>query len=216
MAHPYWPLFDLRVRTPTLELRYPNDDDVIELVALAVRGIHDPADMPFGMPWTDAPPGEFERNCCQFLWRQRAELTAKSWHLPMVVALDAELIGSQGLAATEFVARRTVETGSWLGRAFQGQGFGKEMRQAILHLGFAGLGAERAVTGAWHDNGPSLGVTRALGYRANGESIEMRRDAADRQLHYAMDRVDWESRRRDDIEIEGLQPCLPLLGLDSA
>jgi len=29
MAHPYWPFFDLRIRTPRLELHVPNDDDRI-------------------------------------------------------------------------------------------------------------------------------------------------------------------------------------------
>ncbi len=41
-----------------------------------------------------------------------------------------------------------MTTGSWLGRAHQGRGLGKEMRQAALHIIFAGLGAQQAVTRA--------------------------------------------------------------------
>jgi hypothetical protein len=37
-AHP-WPLFDLRVRTPNLELRLPTDDDLLELARVARAGI---------------------------------------------------------------------------------------------------------------------------------------------------------------------------------
>jgi hypothetical protein len=33
-AHP-WPLFDLRLRTPCLELRLPTDDDLLELMRVA-------------------------------------------------------------------------------------------------------------------------------------------------------------------------------------
>jgi hypothetical protein len=42
MAHPYWPLWDLVVRTPTVELRMPTDDDLVRLAQLAGAGIHDP------------------------------------------------------------------------------------------------------------------------------------------------------------------------------
>ena len=69
-----------------------------------------------------------------------------------------------------FASLRSVETGSWLGRAFQGQGLGKEMRQAILHLAFEGLGAEEAHSGAFHDNAPSLATSRSVGYAENGET----------------------------------------------
>ena len=35
-GHP-WPLFDLRLRTPRLELRLPTDDDLLELVGIVDR-----------------------------------------------------------------------------------------------------------------------------------------------------------------------------------
>ncbi len=43
---------------------------------------------------------------------------------------------------------RTFDTGSWVGRRFQGRGTGTEMRAAALHLMFAGLGAREATTSA--------------------------------------------------------------------
>src|SRR5262245_1843445 len=42
MVHPYWPLFDLEVRTPLVTLRYPDDALMIELATLIGKGIHDP------------------------------------------------------------------------------------------------------------------------------------------------------------------------------
>ena len=214
MPHPYWPLFDLRVRTPLLELRYPDDDLVTALAALAAEGIHDPALMPFGLPWTDAPPGDLERNTCQYYWRVRAQTSPEAWSLPLAVLVDGAPVGVQGIDGTvSFAATRVVETGSWLGREHQGHGIGKEMRAAILHLAFEGLGAEVAQSGAWHDNDASLGVTRALGYEPNGERRDLRRGVADRMLLFRLTRAAWRQHRRTDIEIEGLDRCLPILGL---
>jgi RimJ/RimL family protein N-acetyltransferase len=211
MAHPYWPLFDLSIRTPRLELRYPDDELVLQSVELSKRGIHDPGWMPFGVPWTDTPSPAFERSSFQHHWQNRATLTADKWNLPFVVLIDGEPVGLQGCHADDFGKTRVAHTGSWLGRAFQGQGIGKEMRAAVLHFLFEGLGADRCLSGAWHDNKPSLGVSRALGYVENGEDIVLRRDAPDRQIRLLLTREVWEARRRDDIEIIGLDACRDML-----
>jgi len=212
----HWPLFDLVVRTPRLELRYPDDELVVAAADLAIQGVHDAAAMPFGIPWTDAPPGEQERNSLQHYWLTRATWTRDDWKCPLVVLVDGAVAGAQGLHATRFPLAREFETGSWLGREFQGRGIGKEMRAAVLHLGFAGLGAQRATTGAFHDNQPSLHVTAALGYEPNGDALHPRRDGVDRQLKFVMTRARWEERRRDDIEIEGLEPCLEMFGASTS
>jgi RimJ/RimL family protein N-acetyltransferase len=212
----HWPLFGLRVRTPRLELVSPTDELAAELGELAVQGIHDPATMPFSTPWTDAPADELPRNCVVHYWSNRVSTSPKAWHLSLAVLVDGEPVGAGGLIAEGFAVRRTFETGSWLGRAFQGRGLGVEFRQACLHLGFAGLGAMEATTGAYHDNAASLGVTGRLPYEPNGEVIQPRRDGADRLLQFRMPRANWETIRRDDIAIEGLEPCLSLLlGTDS-
>ncbi len=127
--------------------------------------------------------------------------------------VDGQVVGTQGLWTTSYPVSRTVLSGSWLGRAHQGQGIGTEMRAAILHLAFAGLGADRADTGAFEDNEASLAVTRKLGYRPNGDALVVDGERRDRELLFAMDRAGWEDIRRDDIEIVGLEPCLPLFGL---
>ena len=209
----HWPFFALRVRTPRLELRVPDDEIGAQLGELAVRGIHDPATMPFSIPWTDAPAEDIPRNSLQHYWLNRAQLRPESWHLSLAALVDGEVVGAGGLVAEEFPRRRSFETGSWMGQAFQGQGLGFEFRQACLHLGFAGLGAEVATTAAWHDNAASLGVTAKLPYEADGEDVMLRRDLPDRMLRFRMPRAAWVTVRRDDIELSGLAPCLPILGL---
>ncbi len=216
MAHSVWPLFDLRVRTPRLELRYIDDELANELVLLALKGIHDPATMPFGIPWTDAPSPELERNAMQFYWHCRADTSPTSWTINLATVVDGVVVGSTSLESKNFPTLREFGTGSWLGREFQGKGIGKEMRVATLHLGFLGFAAEQATTAAWPDNEPSLGVTRSLGYTSNGTRRAMRRNEAG-QLHaFEMSRADFASRlRRDDITLHGVEDCLPLLGLEA-
>ncbi|MFM2071065.1 MAG: hypothetical protein RLZZ623_1328 [Actinomycetota bacterium] len=214
MSHPTWPLFDLRVTTPRLELRYVDDELGSRLALLAARGVHDPSFMPFLMPWTDVPSPLLERNALQWYWKCRADTSAQRFHLALAVLVDGEPVGTTSLEGTNFALLRTFETGSWLGRQFQGAGIGTEMRLATLHLGFEGLGATLATTSAFHDNAASLGVTRRLGYTPNGTARNVRRTEVAATLHFEMSLHHWRSAvRRDDIEIHGLAPCLPLLGL---
>ena len=208
----HWPLFDLRVRTPRLELRPPDEAIMFALIDLADEGIHGPAFVPFLRPWTLEPDGERQRHSLQYYWRCWADWKPERWDLPLSVWVDGDLVGMQSLMAEDFGVRRAFETGSWLGRAHQGQGLGKEMRAAALHLGFAGLDATRAHTGAIEGNDRSMGVTRALGYEPNGELIKDR-DGERIVVHeFRLDRAAWEPGRRDDIDIDGLEPCLEMFG----
>ena len=213
MTHPIWPLFDLHVTTPQLELRYIDDELGCELALLAAQGVHAADFMPFVIEWTDVPADRLTVESMQYYWRCRAELTSESWSINFAVIVDGRVIGSTGLGAKNYPVLREFETGSWLGLEHQGKGFGKEFRQACLHLGFAGLGAVMATTGAYHDNGPSLGVTRSLGYTETGRRRGVRRGRPDELIGFRMPREHWEQNlRRDDIEIHGLEPCLALLG----
>jgi RimJ/RimL family protein N-acetyltransferase len=210
-----WPLFDLRITTPSLELRPIDPEMAFDLCSLATHGVHDPAFMPFDTPWTDEEPLTLQQNGLRFIWRLWAEWSPDNWNLAWGVFVDGQLVGNQAIEGRHFPMRRTVETGSWLGLAFQGRGIGKEMRAAILHFGFDGLGAQRAETAAYHDNEPSLGVTRSLGYEDDGTEIMVRRGRRDEHQRFKMERAKWAPTRRDDIEITGLTPgALALFGLD--
>jgi RimJ/RimL family protein N-acetyltransferase len=213
MPHPYWPLFDLEVRTPRLAMLPIDDDRAVQLAALAAKGIHDPGFMPFAMPWSRSESPVLERRALQYFWRCRAETSPASWNINFAVVVDGTVVGTTGLVATDFGRMRQFETGSWLGREHQGRGIGKQMRVATLALGFDGFGAEWATTGAWHDNGPSLGVTRSLGYTEVGTRRQLRDDTApDRLVGFEMPRAHYEGAlRRDDIELVGVEPVKQLL-----
>jgi RimJ/RimL family protein N-acetyltransferase len=213
MPNEYWPFFDIRISTPRIELRYPNDDDLLAIARLAAEGIHDPAVMPFYVPWTRAQSPELERGVLQYLWSARAALTSESWSLPFVVCEDSQPIGIQDLSAKTFATTRSVESGSWLGQRAQGRGIGKEMRAAILHLAFDGLGAFEAHSASFADNPASQAVSRANGYEPNGSARFDREGTPVRTMKWLLTRERWLEHRRDDIHIEGLEPCRPLLGL---
>lgn len=206
----YWPLFNLVIRTPRLEIRMPREEEFDALLAVVDEGIHDPATMPFTIPWTDQPLSERERSSAQWWWRQRAEWSAEKWSFTGAVFVDGRVVGVQDMNAEHFAAVRSVHTGSWLGLAHQGQGLGKDMRQAVLHLAFAGLGATEAHSGAFFDNAASLATSRSVGYQENGESQAPRRNGVARIVNLRIDRATWEERRRDDIEIVGLDSCLDM------
>jgi RimJ/RimL family protein N-acetyltransferase len=208
----HWPIAGLVVRTPRLELRWPDDDDLVALADVAAEGIHDADFMPFGIPWSRAPVGEIERNLIQYHWLQRARWTPESWSWNPVVVIDGEVVGTQGVSAEQFAIRRTVSTGSWIGRRFQGHGIGTEMRSAVLHLCFDRLGAQRAETSADEGNPASLTVTRKLGYHPNGEALGVIEGRLRRELCFVLPRDEWAKRRRDDIRIEGFDDCLELFG----
>lgn len=207
-----WPLFGLELRTPRLRLNPLCDDDLAELIAVARRGVHDPAVMPFASPWTDAPPDELPGNVLRYFWRSRAAHAPENWMLHFVVRHGGEVLGIQELMADRFAVRRVVGTGSWLGRSHQGRGYGIEMRCAVLMFAFDELGAVRAETEAFADNPASLGVTQHLGYQPNGDALLERRpgEVAENQRFV----VTAETFRRPDwsLAVAGLQACRAELG----
>ena len=147
----------------------PTDDDVVELLQVAKAGIHPPDEMPFGMAWTTVAE-------CGVRPQLHAALLAGTRRL-LAGGLVPQLHGRAGRPPDRRPARRArrssrsfarSHTGSWLGREYQGRGLGKEMRAAVLGFAFDGLDALVAETSAFLDNGPSNGVSRALGYEENG------------------------------------------------
>lgn len=210
----HWPLFGLRIRTPTLELRTPSDADLADLVQLVLGGVHDPETMPFTTEWTDAESPELERGALQYCWGCRASFSAGSWDLPFVVVADGTVVGLQNLTASDFPTLRTAETGSWLGLAHQGRGIGKEMRRAIVHFGFECLGALAITSSAMADNVASQRVSLATGYEPNGTSVVNRRGVRTEQIRYRLTRQRWlETRSGSGIGVEGFEACSTMFGL---
>jgi RimJ/RimL family protein N-acetyltransferase len=211
-----WPLFGLRLRSERLVLRLPSDDQLVELMVLAKEGIHPAGQMPFDVPWSTVPSPEFERGFVQHHWLQRATWTAEHWSLNLLVEHEGEAIGSQSIRGERFAVMRTVDTGSWLGHDFQGRGFGKEMRAAVLGFAFDGLGALAATTEALLDNAASNGVSRSLGYEETGFGSIAPEGVARVTQRFRMTAEGWRSRPRPALAIEGLDGIRDMFGAASS
>jgi RimJ/RimL family protein N-acetyltransferase len=207
------PLFGLKVSTPRVTLQLPTDPDLLDLLQLIDGGVHDPSWMPFSIPWTDTPQPERDRDSLAYWWRARASWSVDDWTWNAAVWVDDEIVGVQALLATDFPVLGEVTTGSWLGRAYQGKGIGREMRSAILHLAFEGLGARRAHSGYVDGNEASRRVSEVLGYVPNGTKARAVRGTVTQEFDVVLERATWEARRRTDVSIAGLEECRGLFGL---
>ena len=208
-----WPLFRLRIRSEHLVLRLPTDADLPGMLALAKAGIHPPDEMPFGLAWTDAKGAAFDRSFVQHHWGWRGRWRPEDWWLNLMVEWQGRPIGAQTISGEDFAVHRTVDSGSWLGLAYQGRGFGKEMRSAVLAFAFDGLGARVATSSAFLDNAASNAVSRSLGYAEDGRGSLAPRGVARETQRFRMTEAIWRSRPRPPVEIEGLEACREMFGI---
>jgi RimJ/RimL family protein N-acetyltransferase len=212
-----WPVRRIVVRAPTFELRVPDEADLEAAAQIAARGIYDPQNRFIPRSpvagWTDLPSPDAERAFLQYVWAALADWRPERWNLLMVAVVDERVIGVQEIGAKDAAISRTVSTGSWIGREHQRQGWGTEMRRAVLHLAFTGLGADYAESAAWEANAASLGVSRAMGYQENGTTIRAFDGRRQRQLNLILPRTAFV-QSTDDIEIAGLRPeSLQMMGV---
>ncbi|MFI6246460.1 GNAT family N-acetyltransferase [Streptomyces sp. NPDC051016] len=213
MAHTYPPL-NVEVRTPRLTLAGASDELLERLVPLVRAGVADVEPWPFDDPssfYADSPDREWR--WLRAVWAGRARVSPDAWRLYFAVLVDGEPVGMQDLVGSDFARFGTVSSFSWLAPGSRGQGLGREMRAAILHLAFAGLGAREAGSDAFVDNEASHRVSRGLGYEPNGTDWDTRRGEPARIQRWRLTRDVWEAGRRDDIELSGVEECRPVLGI---
>ncbi len=211
-----YPPFGLRVVAGPLELRGLTDELLVELCAVAEAGIHDPDEMPFYFPWTAAPAGELGRNTAAYHWGKRSTFSPEDFCLDLAVLLDGRVIGSQGVAARHFPVTRTGETGSWLGKDFQGRGLGTAMRRAMCALLFDHLGFEEITSAAFLDNPASLAVSRKVGYQPTAVSRIKRREG-ELALNQGLVLTPETFVRGDvPVEVTGAEAVRSFIGLDPA
>jgi RimJ/RimL family protein N-acetyltransferase len=209
-----WPLYDLRVRTGDLELRYPTEAELPAFADIIEAGLHPRGEMPFGMAFTDPPSAE--RNVSSYQWwvGSRARWSVESWVLTLGVWEGGQPVGFQDVRAEQFPVFRTIHTGSWLGQSFQGRGIGKLMRQAVLGLAFDHLGARVAETSAFLDNHASNRVSLGVGYEQNGFGELAPHGIPRPTQNFRMTIDGWRARERPVIAVDGLDSCWPMFGLD--
>jgi RimJ/RimL family protein N-acetyltransferase len=211
-----WPLYGLRIVTPVVELRLPNDDELAELARIAGAGVHKPDERPFLTPWTEGSARERELAVLQGHWSGLGDWTVADWALGLGVFRDGQPLGRVTLRARDFLVVREVMTSSWLGLEHHGQGYGTQARIGLLALSFDHLGAVAARTEVFQDNLASQGVSRKLGYEPDGISRDARGDEAlvSDRLRLTLSR--YRSIDRPTVVVEGMAACRPMFGLDHA
>ena len=173
-------------------------------------------------PWSFDDPSSFyadsperEWQWLRRIWAGRGRVSPDSWRLYFAVIVDGEPVGMQDLTGKNFTRFGTVTSFSWLAPGSRRQGLGKEMRAAILHLAFAGLGAREAGSDAFVDNGTGPNrVSRGLGNEPNGTDWDTRPRRSPRGSSSGGSLgTRGNGYRREDIELTGVEECLPVLGI---
>lgn len=210
-----YPLLDVRVSTPTLELRGATDDllDHLADVVRAGQAHADPAPYDDPMSFYENDPDLRVATWLRAIWRGRGKVEADAWRLYFVVVVEGRPVGMQDLIGVSFSTFGTVTSFSWLSADQRGRGLGHEMRAAILHLAFDGLGAKEASSDAFVDNHGSNTISRDLGYEPNGSDWATRQGEPAPLNRWRLTRDAWERRRRDDIRLHNVDACRALLPL---
>jgi RimJ/RimL family protein N-acetyltransferase len=147
------------------------------------------------------------------IWRGRGKVEPDAWRLYFVVVVDGRAVGMQDLIGVNFSTFGTVTSFSWLVDDQRGRGLGHEMRAAILHLAFDGLGAKEASSDAFVDNHGSNAISRHLGYEPNGSDWATRQGEPALLNRWRLTRDNWEQRRRNNIRLHNIEACRTSLPL---
>jgi len=206
-----WPLHGIRLRTADLDLQVMTEADLPTLSSVLPDdvGMNPHATTYAGFD------GRTNRSAiiAQAYWRALGVWSPDDWALPFVVRSGGEVVGAQWLEGPDWRAERTVDSSSWLVTPARGRGLGKQMRAAVLALAFGPLRADAAVSSAVVDNGSSLGVSAALGYRDTHRSVL--EHSGETLQHVRLERATWErSGQARGVVIAGVSPALPLFGIE--
>jgi RimJ/RimL family protein N-acetyltransferase len=210
-----YPLLDLAVSSPAVELRFATDDLLDELAEVVRAGKTHAQPAPYDDPMSfyEEDPGVRVARWLRAIWRRRGMVDEHMWRLYFIAVVEGTAVGEQTLTATDFTSLGTVTTFSWLSTDVRGRGLGRQMREAILHLAFEGLGASEAGSDAFVDNEPSNAVSRTLGYEPNGTDWATRQGERAQLQRWKLTRQVWQASRRDDILIHGIEAARTLLPL---
>ncbi|MFC4456155.1 GNAT family N-acetyltransferase [Deinococcus sonorensis] len=212
--HTYWPFAALRMTTPQLELRQPNDGELVLLADVAAKGISPPGQRTFLTPWTEFIPAQRGLAVMQSHWSSKATWNIHNWALELAVFREGQPVGMVTLRSQQFPILREVKTSAWLGLEFQGRGYGTEARGALLHFAFEQLGAEAALSEVFQDNLASQGVSRKLGYQFDGISravLDGQPVVSDR---LRLTRAQWLGVDHPLVVVSGIADCRPFFLTD--
>jgi RimJ/RimL family protein N-acetyltransferase len=205
------PLYGLRIRSERLELRLAAPEELPRLGAAAAAGIHRPDERPYlGRPgqksWVLLPPQDRARAVVLQQFEAIGNWKPDKWVLPLSVFADGEPIGVQIAYATDFALTREIATSSWLTLSAHSQGFGTEMRAAVLAFAFNSLAATTVLTRSFEDNVAACRVSEKLGYSPDGVEIAAREDGrAHLAQRFRLSATTWQAREPAQVAVSGFE-----------
>lgn len=207
-----WPPYGLVLEAGDLRMTALREADVPEVVDVVAQGIHDPSWTPFLFPWTDAPADELPANYMRFFASTVARTADGHVSLELVVRRGGEVVGMQALNGRDVASTRRLESGSWLGRRFQGEGLGTRMRQMVCAFAFDHLGLDVVTSSAWEDNVASRRVSAKVGYRETGRGEAERRGVMTPEAFFEL-RPEELVRGPDEVRATGVGELRRFVGL---
>jgi RimJ/RimL family protein N-acetyltransferase len=125
----------------------------------------------------------------------QGELTEEGQWLVLAMELAGQVIGQVVLKWSNEVSRQG-ELGFVLRPGFQGKGYAREASEAVLRLGFEGLGLHRIIGACDTRNVPSWQLMSRLGMRREAHFVEdelFKGEFGDQYIYAMLDR-EWRAR----------------------
>jgi RimJ/RimL family protein N-acetyltransferase len=94
-------------------------------------------------------------------------LKGTEFNFAVCVQSTGELVGMCGITNTNYDERQ-CEIGYWIGRDYQGKGYGKEAVMLLLHVAFKALGMRTACAKVLRANTRSLSLLDSAGFKRKG------------------------------------------------
>jgi hypothetical protein len=210
-----YPLLDVRVSTPVLELRSATDDllDQLADVVRAGKTHADPPPYDDPMSFYETDPDLRVAKWLRAIWRRRGTVEPDAWRLYFVVMVDGRPVGEQTMTGVNF---STLGNGHDLLLAVhrsarpwpRPRDAGSDPAPGVRRPRDKGSKQRRFV-----DNHSSDAISRGLGYEPNGSEWATRQGEPALLNRWRLTRDNWQQRRRTDIHLHSLNACHTLLPL---
>lgn len=92
---------------------------------------------------------------------------ADSQDIILALEVNGEFIGMMGIHGIDY-RHGTATTGAWMGRPFQGKGYGVEAKMLLLEYAFNTLNLRKVCSNVFEFNLPSLKYSGKCGYKEEG------------------------------------------------
>src|SRR5579863_7202395 len=135
-------LYNVKIITPRLVMRVPNEKGIKELAEVLTNGIqkegqpHFMEDNLYGKSLDENIKGLQE-----FVEKSIQEWNKDDWHIPFAIFSEEKPIGLVTMFSHNFPITQGFGVSYWIGLSYQGKGLGTEAFQGILSFGFNGLNA---------------------------------------------------------------------------